>query len=317
MRFRLPQPTPLGQDADAQTTAPSRERHLDTAVDGGQVEAPTAHTTQPEGVTWACGSIQGSRAENQDRVYADSCLLAVMDGVHGAAHGAQGAAVALAALLTESAYQQVGGTVNVPKLLHEMNHAVIAFSEKVGRRSATTAVFAMVSQTTDGRRYMQVGAAGDSSAFLVRGGRMRSLTSPAEEQVIANQLVDWIGNPDFSGGEHHAISVSPGDRVLLVTDGVTGSVSRDELGTLVMTAASPQSAVDSVITLCRDRNTSDNASIACAFLGLPEALSMAYRSRTADTSAVTHPTQPPTAALAAGTPQVRHSEPTTRPGLEP
>jgi protein phosphatase len=120
-------------------------------------------------------------------------------------------------------------------------------------------------------------AVGDSRGYLLRGGRMiqisedhtivagllrRGMISPQEARVHPrrNVLSQAMGvgevEPDFFQGE-----LEPGDRFLLVSDGVSDLLSREELGYYLGREPDPERAGRSILEQVAGRHGSDDATV--------------------------------------------------------
>ncbi len=115
---------------------------------------------------------------------------------------------------------------------------------------------------------------GDSRAYLLRAGAIRQLTSDhsfVAEQVVAGMLTaDEARTSSYRNIITRALgyrpevdvdlyqeAVFPGDRVLLCSDGLYGSVEPHELAELA-TSGPLEPAVDELIALANDRGGQDN-----------------------------------------------------------
>lgn len=164
-------------------------------------------------------------------------LDAVMDGVTGRRgwEASQTVAEALtAAPLTSPA--------DLLAVLEDVNDQL--YRRGWGRFLLTTITAALY---RDGTLYTT--GAGDSPIVLIR-----SETS----QLLSSRISGFsplgppraIGVSQHLGNLHHAeVTLAPGDRVVLATDGVMDTVSRPELVDIVRSAESPDAAVDQLHAL--------------------------------------------------------------------
>jgi len=133
-----------------------------------------------------------------------------------------------------------------------------------------------------GRLY--VGHVGDSRAYLVRAGRARALTrdhnlahekmrrgliSPQEVALSGerNRLTRAVGVRPSVVPDIVVEQVVEGDVLLLSTDGLHNAVSDREIAQAVAIGPDPRAACARLVALARQRDGSDNATVACIPLG--------------------------------------------------
>ena len=192
-------------------------------------------------------SRQGGREYNEDRMgYAytrESGLLVLADGMGGHPEGAMAAQLALQTL---SAYFQKGANPTIREIPEFLSSAVMAAHHQIIRYAAekgmldtprTTLVAALVE-----RGQMHWVHCGDSRLYLVRDGELLTRTrdhSYIEQQahmgkttqhINRNILFTCLGSPakpvfDLSG----PVVLQKGDRVLLCSDGLWGTVKDHEI----------------------------------------------------------------------------------------
>ena len=136
----------------------------------------------------------------------------------------------------------------------------------------TTVVLLMI---RSGRLY--VAGIGDSRAYRVRGGRIEQLT---RDHSLADALVEagtitkeelpnhkfkhilylYLGSKDARSGpdEVRAIEVSPGDRFLLASDGLTGVVSDEVLTEMVQSEVDPLKTATQLVSRAIANQSKDN-----------------------------------------------------------
>jgi len=193
-------------------------------------------------------SRQGGRERNEDRMgYAytrESGLFVLADGMGGHPEGAMAAQLALQ---TFSAYFQKAANPSVkevPEFLSSAtmaaHHQIIRYASEKGMLDTprTTLVAAVIE--LDHIHWVHCG---DSRLYIVRDGALLTRTrdhSYMEQQahlgrntqhINRNILFTCLGSPakpvfDLSG----PLSLQQGDRVLLCSDGLWGTVSDEEIG---------------------------------------------------------------------------------------
>jgi len=119
---------------------------------------------------------------------------------------------------------------------------------------------------------------GDSRGYLLREGKIVQLT---EDHSLVQELVKSGGLTAEQAREHPrrnvltralgiaprvavdclTVTLSPGDRVLLCTDGLTGHLRTEEIAALIYRHDEPERAVRELIRAALDRGGSDNITI--------------------------------------------------------
>jgi serine/threonine protein phosphatase PrpC len=214
-------------------------------------------------------------------------LLAVADGMGGAAAGEVASKVAME-VLDESfgRYVQAAGEGRelvgidtlVDKSIRLANRRVFAAASKLeGRRGMGTT---MTVVAIAGRKAF-LGHVGDSRAFLIRGEKIYQLTkdhSWVEEQLEKGVLTEeeakfheWrnlitraLGTRPQVAPDLVEISVQRGDIFVISTDGLHGVVSPEEILLEVRRTGNRQSAVEYLIALANERGGPDNITVVIA-----------------------------------------------------
>lgn len=228
-------------------------------------------------LVWSAISDVGSvRKDNQDSGYAGPWLLAVCDGVGGAARGdiASSTAVSQIRRLDEPPGQDVLGLV-----AGALNRARDRIGELVDEDPAlngtsTTAVVGLF----DGHR---IGFAhvGDSRAYLLRRGEMKQLTT---DHTFVQSLIDEGRiSPDEARSHPHrnlilkaldavqdpepdlfTVDLVPGDRILVCSDGVLALEDGHIAGTLG--SGTPDYAAVELVRQSLDAGSTDNVTVVVA-----------------------------------------------------
>lgn len=185
-------------------------------------------------------------------------LFAVADGVGGLDLGEVASATAIEVITREFETAQADSMLIslLPRLVQHANAAVhdcTLQAEYRGRRMATTLVACAL-------RYDQaiVSHVGDSRCYLVRDGRCRQVTQDhtlvneqrkvglisAEEMATSESrhvLLRSLGPDLFVSPETVAVSLQPGDVLVLCTDGLHDEMSNDEIARIVSQKKPPAS----------------------------------------------------------------------------
>jgi protein phosphatase len=127
--------------------------------------------------------------------------------------------------------------------------------------------------------------AGDSRAYLYRGGALRRLTrdhTVAQEMIDAGEaepesddemsqrhvLTRWVGGGSVKADvEHHRLAHC--DRLLLCTDGLTDMVSEEEIAALLDAHPRPDDACRALVGRALDCGGSDNITVVLAYYTIP------------------------------------------------
>lgn len=192
-------------------------------------------------------SRQGGRERNEDRMgYAytrESGLFVLADGMGGHPEGAMAAQLALQ---TFSAYFQKAANPTVREVPEFLSSALMAAHHQIIRYAAEKGMLD-TPRTTLVASVMERGHVywvhcGDSRLYVVRNGEMLTRTRDhsymeqqahlgrATEHINRNILFTCLGSPakpvfDLSG----PVQLMQGDRVLLCSDGLWGTVTDEEI----------------------------------------------------------------------------------------
>jgi serine/threonine protein phosphatase PrpC len=212
------------------------------------------------------------RDGNEDSLYAGPHLLAVADGVGGAAAGEVASSVAIASL---APLDEDTPAADLADALHAalrtavatVRDMVAADNELEGMGTTLTAMLC------DGSRAALLHI-GDSRAYQLRAGTLRQLT---HDHTLVQNLIDE-GRLTREEAETHparsmitksidgrvemepdlsVFELKSGDRYLLCTDGLSGVVSDETLQT-ALELSQPQEAVDKLIELALRAGGPDN-----------------------------------------------------------
>lgn len=155
-------------------------------------------------------SVHGSMHPYEDRVLVDEKhgLFAVADGVTGSSQGSGAVAAELALELLRK-----GFAGDVVEAMREVHRAV--YERRLNDRSVgeTTLTVAAVR-----RDLLQVGNLGDSPAYLVRGGTVRSLVTGDISPM--GYITQVVGYPETVAIHMQEVRLQKGDLVIVASDGV-------------------------------------------------------------------------------------------------
>ncbi len=205
------------------------------------------------------------RKDNQDSGYAGPWLLTVCDGVGGAARGDLASSTAIGQLRRldvrpEDDHDEKHRLGLVDSALHRASDKIGALVDEEPSLSgtSTTATVALF----DGQR-LSMGHVGDSRAYLYRSGQISQLTS---DHTFVQSLIDdgRISEEDARTHPHRnlilkaldgvhevdpdlfTVTLAESDRILLCSDGASGSLDNRRLADILSTGTPDFAAVELV-----------------------------------------------------------------------
>jgi protein phosphatase len=247
----------------------------------GSDQPRTASLTGALVVSGAGSSHRGLvRDANEDAILTDptGVLWAVADGMGGHGHGD------LAADLVIDALARVphGGTGRA--LLGAALRDAHAAVQRRARADGLGAIGATVVALMLGEERATIGWAGDSRAYLLRGGRLVTLTrdhslvqelvdsavltaAEADGHPQANVVTRAIGVGDEADPEFAELAVQAGDRILLCSDGLCRVVPEAGIAALLTAAPDPEAACRALIEATLAAGAPDNVSAVVVEIG--------------------------------------------------
>jgi PPM family protein phosphatase len=216
------------------------------------------------------------RKDNQDSGYAGPWLLTVCDGVGGAARGDLASSTAVGQLRRLD--EPPDGEHNAQHRLELVAGALHRASDKIGdlvdeepalSGTSTTATVALF----DGQR-LAMGHVGDSRAYLYRSNEISQLTS---DHTFVQSLIDEgrISEEDARNHPHRnlilkaldgvhevdpdlfTVELAESDRILLCSDGASGSLDNRRLADILSTG-SPDFAAVELVRASLEAGSTDN-----------------------------------------------------------
>jgi protein phosphatase len=217
------------------------------------------------------------RRDNQDSGYAGPHLLAIADGVGGAARGdlASGTAIQQLRRLDQppgnDALEQLAGAVH---LTHDKLSDLVAESPELEGTSTT-----VTAGLFDGTQLALVHV-GDSRAYLLRDAELSQLTKDhtfvqglvdegriTEDEARVHphrhlilRAVDGVHEPE---PDVLTLPLQAGDRLLFCSDGCSGALADDELAAL-LGADSVEEAAPALVHAALEAGSSDNVTVILA-----------------------------------------------------
>jgi protein phosphatase len=217
------------------------------------------------------------RRDNQDSGYAGPYLLAVADGVGGAARGDIASSTAIQQLRSldtppgNDMLERLAGAVH---LIHNRLADLVTENPEIDGTSTTVtaAVF-------EGDR-LGMAHVGDSRAYLLRDGEIRRLTTDhtfvqslidegriTEEEARVHphrnlilRAVDGVHEPE---PDTFVVDLREGDRLLFCSDGCCGSLDDTELGRL-LGIGDVEAVAPALVSASLEAGSSDNVTVVVA-----------------------------------------------------
>ena len=225
------------------------------------------------------------RPENQDHWAADSDhgLFVVSDGMGGEAAGSLASQVVVEGL-PPLVHREMRGIADLraPEAETRLLGALATLSEQVAEQTrhepglegmGATVVLALI-------RGLQaiVAYLGDSRAYLLRNGTLGQLTqdhsivqlllemmeiSPEEatNHPGRGRLTRFVGMPGEALPEAQRLTLCPGDRLLLCTDGLSGMLTDAQLAEILGKAASTDEACRALVSAANEAGGQDNTTV--------------------------------------------------------
>ena len=220
------------------------------------------------------------REINEDSLLNDLPLVAVADGMGGHVAGEVASKLAVDVLGTWKPKLADRGNKDVAELLkdafREANAAIFerGSSDDALHGMGTTLTAAWIDGAT-----VTLAHVGDSRAYLLRGTELRQITQDqtvaqewvrrgrisaveAETSPQRHMLLQAIG-PEVTdlNVEVTTITLQPGDRLLLASDGLTGMIRDDHVRTILSGKRNPDEATTALVDAANEAGGQDNISV--------------------------------------------------------
>jgi protein phosphatase len=211
------------------------------------------------------------RQENQDSMYAGPWLVAVADGVGGAAGGEVASRLTINAMMPLDT-DQIADAENALK--SAANDADASIRQTVAEHSGLAGMGTTLTAMLATGDRVALAHIGDSRAYRLRGNALEQLTHDhtlvqsliddgqiTEEEAQTHPRRSWImraldgrGNPDV---DFVLLDVEAGDRYLVCSDGLSSYVDEIEIAR-ALRGDDPQSAADRLVQLALAAGGHDN-----------------------------------------------------------
>jgi len=249
-------------------------------VKAGETEerAQDAHGERPAGmpetlrIAWRT-DVGLIRRNNQDAVILGNGLMGVADGM-GGHNGGEIASAGLRDGLLREAEQAVPGAEALTEAVRKVN---LELWEQQEKDASLTGMGTTLTVLWPSETEMIIGQVGDSRAYLIRGDKMKQVTSDhsmvadmvrrgvlTEEQAACHPMRNYItravGTDEQVDVDVTVVRREHGDRWLVCSDGLHGQMDRAELERLARTE-DLEEAADSLLKTALDHGGKDNISL--------------------------------------------------------
>ncbi len=221
------------------------------------------------------------RDHNEDayRVNRSAGLLLVADGMGGHAAGEVASRITVDTVEAAVAAEGVALVDAVARA-----HANVLSAGQDGRGYAGMGTTCVACRAT--AQGLEIAWVGDSRAYRYRGGELEALTRDhsyvqslvdagliqadrADSHPDRHVLARCIGAPELEPGaiDQRTVAASPGDRILLCTDGLNGELSERAIAHILHAEGDDQGAADELIRTAVAAGGQDNVTVIVATLG--------------------------------------------------
>ena len=203
-------------------------------------------------------------------------LFAVADGVGGLYAGE--VASEIAAEVFADSYQKLTETERMPEPAEFLSHTAQSANEAIIRHAYETAhndmgTTLVACAVTESRVFTL--NFGDSRAYLLSRGALRQLTvdhtiyaefvrsgrftaDEAKQLYGSNRITNGLGFFSCPTGDMFTDTYDPGDRLLLCSDGLSGMLSFEEIGSFLSDCVNPAETAEAMVDLANEKGGRDN-----------------------------------------------------------
>lgn len=231
--------------------------------------------------------------DNQDSVFVGltprGALALVADGMGGHKSGELASQKARDIVVQALARAQKHPPLAVARAVQQANLDILDYAEAhpESQGMGTTLTLVLLDD-----HLALVGHVGDSRAYLIRGGKIRQLThdhswvaervrqgllsdAEARQHQWRNIITNAVGTKPVVKLELNALTVQPGDRLLVCSDGLS-LVLPDELLLQIVQSLPPEEAANDLVRRADERGAPDNVTAAVLAISTIEAYPKAY-----------------------------------------
>jgi PPM family protein phosphatase len=233
-----------------------------------------------------CTLLGNYRENNEDAIevkqYPEMTVCVVADGMGGQAAGEIASRRAIEVVPRELK-KNLRPNASVDEVKQVVRKAIVQANEEIMQMGAldrdlrnmgTTVVMAIWRKTDE----IFLAGVGDSRAYHVRGDAIHQMTvdhslaqalveaktisaEEAREHRFRNVLWKYLGSKEVGEGpEVKVVTVEPGDRFLLCSDGLSGAVSDEEMLNFILSHTDMQQLAEGLGQLALDCGSRDNVS---------------------------------------------------------
>jgi protein phosphatase len=228
------------------------------------------------GLRWGSATDVGLvREQNEDALWAGDGLFAVADGMGGRLAGEVASALAIEQL-RDHARGGVGPTATLVEAVGGANQAIVESGSQSGARRGMATTLTGLSLVAGPR--WAVFNVGDSRVYRWADHQLAQLTvdhSAVQEMVAAGFLdadearthprrnvvtraLGAVPSPDVDVWE---LPITPGERFLVCSDGLTTELSDHEIAEALTSEADPQAAAEQLVALALQAGGHDNITV--------------------------------------------------------
>lgn len=229
----------------------------------------SARTTSSHAAVSDVGRV---RSHNEDSVLASPPLFAVADGLGGHEAGEVASSIAIETLRDNAPRRADAAALG--RAVRAANREVIrAARDGVGREGMGTTITAVI---VEGTR-LAVAHVGDSRAYLLHGSGLTRVTqdhsmvadlirggqiTEAEARVHPHRSVITraLGTDPEMAVDVFEVDASPGDRLLLCSDGLTGMLTDERIAQVLGGYRDPSTAAHALVDAANEAGGQDNIS---------------------------------------------------------
>jgi protein phosphatase len=215
------------------------------------------------------------RQANEDSFVVQEPLFAVADGMGGHLAGDVASQTAVGVITERAGTATLDDPQTLSSLLRAANRAIFekSRSDPTLRGMGTTCTLVMIA---DG--HAEIAHVGDSRAYLLRAGELTQLT---EDHTLVSRMVKEGRLREEEAANHpqrsiitralgvdadvevdlEPVELTPGDRLLLNSDGLTSMVGPDRVKQVLVDEPDPQAAADRLVGIANDAGGEDNITV--------------------------------------------------------
>ncbi|WP_084079442.1 PP2C family serine/threonine-protein phosphatase [Demequina sp. NBRC 110057] len=220
----------------------------------------------------------GPRARNEDSFLSAGAVHLVADGMGGHVGGAAASAAAIEAF-RELSSRTVVTPADVADAMAAAQAAVLDVGRRAGAESGTTLTGA-VAVEHEGEPWWMVVNVGDSRTYQLEGTHVHQITvdhSHVQQLVDAGRITpeQAMHHPDrniitralgdgVAAFDAWLVPVAPGSRLIVASDGLTGAVPDELIGSVAGLADSDEEAAERLVEAALRHGTGDNVTVVVA-----------------------------------------------------